>query len=93
MPAYIPILLIASLALAVFAIVACVLGVRAKKRAAQANAAYPRDVIEVDLGGRLPAQRRRPCGRHGEGGGNCDDCEHKHEHDEHDEHGGHCHKH
>jgi hypothetical protein len=33
--------------------------------------------VVLDLGGRLPKQRRRPCGRHGDGGGgNCDDCEH-----------------
>jgi hypothetical protein len=43
-----------------------------------------RRVVVLDLGGRLPRRRRRPCGRHGDGGGgNCDDCEHKHEHHDH----------
>jgi hypothetical protein len=49
-----------------------------------------RRVVVLDLGGRLPKRRRRPCGRHGDGGGDCDDCEHKHEHHDHHHAGGEC---
>ncbi len=47
--------------------------------------------VSVDLGGRLPAQRRRPCGRHGDG--NCEDCDNKHHHHDHHDDAceGHCH--
>ncbi|OAM89665.1 hypothetical protein OH491_20175 [Termitidicoccus mucosus] len=59
-------------------------------RASSRNEEPVRRVV-LDLGGRLPKQRRRPCGRHGDGGGgNCDDCEHKHEHHDHHHADGEC---
>lgn len=68
------------LAVAVIVLAVVYLCLNARRRA-------PR-VVALDLGGRLPAQRRRPCGRHGGTGGNCDDCEHKHEHGDRE----HCHR-
>jgi hypothetical protein len=62
-----------------------------EERPSVATSPGPVRRMVLDLGGRLPKQRRRPCGRHGDGGGgNCDDCEHKHEPHDHHHAGGEC---
>ncbi|MDF9827314.1 hypothetical protein M2447_001406 [Ereboglobus sp. PH5-10] len=93
MSATIPLLLIASICFGVISIVIFFVHQNTRKRqaaAARANTRNDAAPVVLDLGGRLPSKRRRPCGRHGEGGGNCDDCEHKHEHGEHEHN--HCQK-
>lgn len=85
MSATIPILIVLSVCLALASFVAFFLYWRktaAARRADPGGTATAPASIALDLGGRLPARRRRPCGRHGEDGGNCDDCAHKHDHDD-----------